>query len=677
MKLTKKIPLVIISITIISTIITCAIMYYETNNVMLKQVNSEMYLSEKCSNDTISSMIEKEKSEIQKLAQSKDVVDLALKRQTQNSSEDYNNSTNEMNKALLQYVNEHNYIEHTFIVDTNSTIYSDSSPKLLGKSISDRSYCKKALNGNDVISETLISKDTGAQTIVFASPIKYSGNIIGFVGSTVRAENFSKYIKSTKLQNLASSYIYLVDEKGNVIYHPTASKIGKPVENDAIKNVISKIKEGNSITASSIEYTFNGAKKLSYYGEIPSTHWVLVVSVDKHDVTSFIDNIILKIALISLLVTIIAIIVGTILSKTITTPILKLKELVNKTASLDLKQDSKYDYLSNLNNEVGDIAVSIGSMRSALRDVVNLLSESSSDLNSNADLVEKLTNKLRSFSEETSGETETLSAGMEETAASTEEVSASSNEITKAVNSMASKAQNGSHKADEIANRAHSLTTDFNKSSNETKDIYKKVKDELEESIKSSASVYEINNLTKSILEITEQTNLLSLNASIEAARAGEAGKGFAVVADEVGKLAEQSSETTKEIQKIVTIVITSVKSLTLNSKKILDFIDKDVLPNYESFMETAKQYDIDAKSMGDIMMDFSAISEELNASIAGISTAINNVAKTSSDGAYGLSNIAEKNSKMLESFKEISQSAEQNGTNAQKLQEIINKFNL
>ncbi|PJI07761.1 MULTISPECIES: methyl-accepting chemotaxis protein [Clostridium] len=677
MKLTKKIPLVIISITIISTIITCAIMYYETNNVMLKQVNSEMYLSEKGSNDTISSMIEKEKSEIQKLAQSKNVVELALKRQTQNNSEDYNNSTNEMNNTLIQYVKEHNYIEHTFIVDTNSTIYSDSSQKLIGKSIADRSYCKEALNGNDAISETLISKDTGAQTIVFASPIKYNGSVIGFVGSTVRAESFSKYIKSTKLQNLASSYIYLVDEKGNVIYHPTKSKIGKPVENDAIKNVINRIKKGDYIPASSIEYTFNGAKKLSYYGEIPSTHWVLVVSVDKHDVTSFIGNMILKIVLISLLLTIIAIIIGTILSKTITTPILKLKELVNKTASLDFKQDSKYDYLLHLNNEVGDIALSVGSMRSALRDVVNLLSESSSDLNNNADLVKKLTSKLRSFSEETSSETETLSAGMEETAASTEEVSASSNEITKAVNSMSLKAQNGSHEADKVADRAHNLMTSFSKSSIETKEVYKKVKDELEESIKSSSSVYEINNLTKSILEITEQTNLLSLNASIEAARAGEAGKGFAVVADEVGKLAEQSSETTKEIQKIVNIVITSVKSLTLNSKKILDFIDKDVLPNYESFMDTAKQYDIDAKTMGDIMMDFSAISEELNASITGISTAINNVAKTSSDGAYGLSNIAEKNSNMLESFKEISQSAEQNEVNAQKLQEIINKFNL
>lgn len=86
------------------------------------------------------------------------------------------------------------------------------------------------------------------------------------------AKSFSKYLKNEKIPGFNSSYAYLVDENGNIIYHPTASKIGKPVDNNiiknVIKNVINKIKNGESIKAQAAEYTFNGTRKLSYYGEI-------------------------------------------------------------------------------------------------------------------------------------------------------------------------------------------------------------------------------------------------------------------------------------------------------------------------------------------------------------------------------------------------------------------------
>lgn len=677
MKLTKKIPTVIILLIVSSMLITSLFTYYETNNIMLNQINSEMYLTEDSGSNTIQVMIEKEKTEIQKLAQSKAVVELALKKQSDGKSEDFKNLVAESNKNLKAYIDNSNYIEHTFIVDLNSVIYSDSSVNTLGKNISDRTYCKNALAGNDAVSETLISKDSKAQVVVFASPIKYNGQTLGFIASGLYAKSFSKYLKNMKLPDLNTSYAYLVDEKGNMIYHPTQSKIGKPVENDVIKNVVASIKKGNTIKPASIEYNFNGTKKLSYYGEIPSTHWTIVISVDKNDVTKSISKLIFIIFVIALIVTILAAIIGVILSKTITNPISKLKDLVNKTSKLELDHDSNYDHLMKLNNEVGDIANSIWNMRKVLKDVVMLLKNTSAALNSNAELVNKLSFELKGFAEETGAETETLSAGMEETAASSEEVSASSTEIKDAINSMAVKANDGSLEAANISKRANNLMNVSISSNTNTKNLYENVRKNLEQAINDSSSVYKINELTKSILEITEQTNLLSLNAAIEAARAGEAGKGFAVVADEVRKLAEESSETTKKIESIVTLVVNSVNNLSEHSQKLLNFIDKDVLKNYEDFIQTAKQYDNDADTVNSLMLDFSAISEELNASITGISSAINNVAKTASDGAYGLSNISEKNTSITQRLKDISKSAEENKENANKLNEIIEKFKL
>lgn len=675
MRLTKKIPTVIISIILSSMIITSIFTYYKTNDILLKQVNSEMYLTENGANNTIEVMIEKEKAEIQKLAESKSIIELALKRESDDKSEDFKNLVSQSNKNLKSYVDDCGYIEHTFVVDTNSIIYSDSATNTLGKNISDRDYCKEALAGNDTISETLVSKDSKAQIVVFASPIKYNGKILGFVASGLYSKSFSKYLKNAKMPDFNSSYTYLVDEKGNMIYHPTQSKIGKPVENTNIKNVVNKIKAGNKIKPEPIEYNFNGTQKLSYYGEISGTHWVIVISVDKKDVTKSIASLILVIILISLAVALLAAFIGVILSKTITRPISKLKDLVNKTSNLELDHDSKYDYLMKLNNEVGDIANSIQNMRKVLKTVVVLLKNTSTDLNSNADLVDKLTDELKGFAEETGAETETLSAGMEETAASSEEVSASSSEIKGAVNSMTLKANDGSHEAENISKRANNLMNVSIKSNTDTKNLYESVRKDLEEAIANSSSVNKINELTKSILEITEQTNLLSLNAAIEAARAGEAGKGFAVVAEEVRKLAEESSETTKEIDGIVTLVIDSVNNLSEHSQKLLTFIDKDVLKNYEGFIETAKQYDNDANVVNNFMLDFSAISEELNASISGISSAINNVAKTASDGAYGLSSISEKNLSIIQKLKDIAKCTNENKENADKLNEIIKKF--
>ena len=147
------------------------------------------------------------------------------------------------------------------------------------------------------------------------------------------------------------------------------------------------------------------------------------------------------------------------------------------------------------------------------------------------------------------------------------------------------------------------------------------------------------------ITSIASQTNLLSLNASIEAARAGEAGKGFAVVADEIRNLAEQSKNTVENIQRITEEVTSAVGELSGDAQRLLDFVSVNVTENFKNFLTVTDAYNGDAAYVDELVTDFSAISEELLASIDNVLQAIEGVSKASMEGAQGTTDIAERSS--------------------------------
>ena len=185
----------------------------------------------------------------------------------------------------------------------------------------------------------------------------------------------------------------------------------------------------------------------------------------------------------------------------------------------------------------------------------------------------------------------------------------------------------------------------------------------------------DISGITDLILSISSQTKLLALNASIEAARAGEHGKGFAVVANEIRKLAEQSKDTVQNIQKVTKEVTDAVSDLSSDAEQLLAYVSEDVAENLENSLIIADTYNNDASSVDDMINDYSAISEELLASIEGIIHSIEDVSTATNEGAIGTTEMAKNASNMVGNAKEVQAAIEDAKEIAETVEKVISLF--
>ncbi|QAA31589.1 methyl-accepting chemotaxis protein [Clostridium manihotivorum] len=676
MSIKKRLPIVIITIIIVSVGLLSLVTYVNMSKALRNQSDGEMKSLTTEGVKTLEALIEKEKQANAMLASKNEFIDILSRKANGEESDDLRAKITDATTWLKNYSSKAANLDNVFVVDKNynSVIEGTSS---FGKDHKNEDYLKTALSGISVISSTLTSGSTGSQIIVFASPIVKDGNVIGAVASSVTCESFSNYLKDLKASASKSSYIYIVDGAGNVVYHPDDDKIGKTVENDKIKDIVDKVKTNPDLKGDKIEYSEGGKAKSAYYEVTVGMNWIVVLAEDKAEVMSPIINTMIIYLVLAVFISVFAGIFSIFFSNRITKPIADITNLINDTAELNLVFNEKYGKYEKYKDEVGIMFKAVTATRGILRNIVNNLTEVSAQINDNAVLIEDMTKNLRVYADETSLETETLSASMEESAATVEEISASSGEVSNAIESISERASEGSMVTNDIAERSKELKDNAVSSGNNAKSIYFSVREQLETAIKKSEAVKQIDILAQSILEITDQTNLLALNAAIEAARAGEAGKGFAVVADEVRALAEQSGNTAANIQNVVKTVNSSVKDLNSQAMRVLEFIDTQVLQDYENSSNSSEQYNLDSLKVNNLMLEFSATSQELTATIESMSTAIVDIAETVNNGAVGITNIATKSSEVVEKVKVIEDSVAKSKESSENLRSIVAKFKL
>ncbi len=326
-------------------------------------------------------------------------------------------------------------------------------------------------------------------------------------------------------------------------------------------------------------------------------------------------------------------------------------------------------------DEVGDLVNGINSLLESLQHIMLQVRTYSGELKESVDSVFYQVGSANSNVNDTSASMEQLSASMEEATATTVSLSEQANGINQEMQDMNHEAQQGSDHAKGIKDTADRMKADAIGSKNRALKLMEEIKVNLAKAIQNSTKVEMINDLTNEILSISEQTNLLSLNASIEAARAGEAGKGFAVVANEIRSLADSSHNTANKIQEISVMVTNSVKDLSSSANSMIDFVNTDVMADYDRLVDTVDQYNKDANSFDEILSDFYQNTERLSQTMTDMAESIRQIAITIEESNNAIENVAGNSVELVESMGQINATMEKNSDISNTLQVQVQTF--
>lgn len=592
-------------------------------------------------------------------------------------------TSNENKQDILENINEYvsrdNAIEDLSILDKNGIVLISSNSSLIGDNLSNETYIANTISKTASTQSGIIeSSSTKNFVIKFANQVVSNSNeLTGIVLATVNLEKISSSINNVDVLNTESGYAYMVDEAGNMIYHPTASKIGIPVENSIIKEVVKRIQNGEKLDKEVVTYDYNNAIKYAGYKIIPQNNWVFVITADQNEVLKPINDMTLESLKSSIFIAFLLVVIGYIFSLTLTRPINSITKVVKKTSSLDLTADKSYHKYMKKSDEIGQMSNAIHEMRKTIRQMINNIDEASKNISDNALSLNKIANDVNESTNDNSATAQQLSAGMEQTAAATEQINDEVTNIQDGTKEISDKTSVGNNLSSELTQRAVKLKKDTLISSDASKKIYEVVKNNTEEAIEQSKEVENIGILAKSIMEIADETSLLSLNASIEAAKAGEMGKGFAVVASEIRKLADESTQIVNNITDVVQKVVNAVENITENSKQTLEFLDKKVLKDYDNFVKISTQYSDDAILLNETMDTIYESTNKLEENIQVISDSIAMVNATITEAAIGSSDVAEKNTKIVSATSQVYNMAQQSLKYSEILNDIVNKFKL
>ena len=476
-----------------------------------------------------------------------------------------------------------------------------------------QSYMLSAAETNGYILQTVIA--TQGEAILENSEVL--GQILGDV----------------KIEGMDSSYAYLVSADGKMLYHPTAEKIGSPVENAVVTGLVADLKEGKIPEPACVEYEFKGAMKYASYYINSQGRYILVVTADEKDAFRSVTQ--TRNALVGVLIAVVILLatIGGILIRGLIRPLHVLTGVVNKVADLDLTENADEKRLAQRKDEIGMIAKAVENLHNELSEIIRAIQSQGAKLSESNQQFAQGFSEIVQTVDDVNIAVEEIATGSTSQAQETSTASEHIVDIGNAIDSNSTSVEmleSSIERMNLLAAESAEMLGDLVRINDWTAETIGVV---TEQTDRTNQSAERINEAVVAIQDIASQTNLLSLNASIEAARAGESGRGFAVVAEQIRKLAEDSANSAEQIEAIVRELIANSKEgvakmhdLSNASKEQADRLEKTT----DSFDGLKREMDSVSVASKEILDQTSSINNLKN----GVSCVIEKLAAIAEENA-------------------------------------------